>query len=205
MRLIGMLDSPYVRRVAISFEVMGLEFTHESLSVFRDISAFRAVNPVIKAPTLVTTDGVTIMDSTLILQHADCLVPATRRLSPSEPATNAVCLRLVGLALALADKSIQIVYEHQLRPAEKIHAPWLERVKAQMCAAILELDAAAASAGTGWLCATSGPSAADIAVAVAATFVDLMKKVVTPPPARALARFTSRAEALAPFRAWPSA
>lgn len=36
MRLIGMLDSPYVRRVAVSLRFMGLPFRHEPLSVFRD-------------------------------------------------------------------------------------------------------------------------------------------------------------------------
>lgn len=35
MKLIGMLDSPYVRRVAISLQLLGLEFEHQSLPVFR--------------------------------------------------------------------------------------------------------------------------------------------------------------------------
>ena len=35
MELIGMLDSPYVRRVAISLQLLGLRFEHQSLSVFR--------------------------------------------------------------------------------------------------------------------------------------------------------------------------
>jgi glutathione S-transferase len=34
MRLIGMLDSPYVRRVAISLDLLGIAFGHESISVF---------------------------------------------------------------------------------------------------------------------------------------------------------------------------
>ena len=33
MRLIGMLDSPYVRRVAISLNAMGVAFDHEPLLV----------------------------------------------------------------------------------------------------------------------------------------------------------------------------
>jgi len=40
MRLIGMLDSPYVRRVAISLKYMGLAFDHEPVSVFRDYDTF---------------------------------------------------------------------------------------------------------------------------------------------------------------------
>ncbi|MEJ0006416.1 MAG: glutathione S-transferase N-terminal domain-containing protein [Steroidobacteraceae bacterium] len=51
MLLIGMLDSPYVRRVAISLQCRGLAFEHHSVSVFRHVDEFRAINPVVKAPT----------------------------------------------------------------------------------------------------------------------------------------------------------
>ena len=68
MRLIGMLDSPYVRRVAVSLTFMGLDFSQESVSVFRHYEAFAAINPVVKAPTLVTDAGMVLMDSTLILE-----------------------------------------------------------------------------------------------------------------------------------------
>ena len=57
MRLIGMLDSPYVRRVAISLQLLDLRFEHASISVFRQFDAFAAINPVVKAPTLVADDG----------------------------------------------------------------------------------------------------------------------------------------------------
>jgi len=35
MQLIGMLDSPFVRRVAISLRLLDLPFEHRFLSVFR--------------------------------------------------------------------------------------------------------------------------------------------------------------------------
>ena len=35
MKLIGMMDSPYVRRVAVSLELYGIEFESMPLSVFR--------------------------------------------------------------------------------------------------------------------------------------------------------------------------
>lgn len=47
MKLVGMLDSPYVRRVAISLEAMGVPFEHAALSVFSDYEAFGAINPVV--------------------------------------------------------------------------------------------------------------------------------------------------------------
>ena len=83
MRLIGMLDSPYVRRVAISLQLLGLPFEHRSISVFRAFDEFRAINPVVKAPSLVCDDGTVLMDSTLILEYAENLARGRRSLMPA--------------------------------------------------------------------------------------------------------------------------
>ena len=140
MKLIGMLDSPYVRRVAISLDLYGVEFVHEALSVFSTFAEFSQVNPVVKAPTLVLDDGTMLMDSSLILDYLETLAPADKKLLPQQPAARAHDLHLLGLALAACEKSVQIVYEHKLRPAEKLHAPWLERVSGQLLAAYALLD-----------------------------------------------------------------
>jgi glutathione S-transferase len=134
MKLIGMLDSPYVRRVAISLQLLGLRFEHQSLSVFRGFAQFQQINPVVKAPTLLCDDGTVLMDSTLILQYAQALA-APRSLMPVQLPALQQDLRLIGLALAATEKSVQIVYERGLRPPEKLHAPWVERVTGQMLAA----------------------------------------------------------------------
>lgn len=139
MKLIGMLDSPYVRRVAISFQVLGIRFEHQSLSVFRAFDEFSRINPVVKAPTLICDDGAVLMDSTLILQYAEVLA-RPRTLMPTEPKELQRDLRLIGLALAAMEKSVQIVYEHGVRPPEKLHEPWLNRVKSQTLAAYGELE-----------------------------------------------------------------
>ena len=86
MQLIGMLDSPYVRRVAISLQLLGLPFEHQSLSVFRTFAQFQQINPVVKAPTLVCDDGTLLMDSTLILEYAEALAAPRRTLVPCAPA-----------------------------------------------------------------------------------------------------------------------
>lgn len=139
MKLIGMLDSPYVRRVAVSLQLLGLDFEHEPLSVFRNFDEFRGINPVVKAPTLVCDGGEVLMDSTLILQYAESLAQP-RSLVPREPYAALRDLRVTGLALAAAEKSIQIYYEHTLRPAEKQHAPWLDRVTVQLREALVALE-----------------------------------------------------------------
>lgn len=140
MKLVGMLDSPYVRRVAISLELYGVDFVHEPLSVFSTYNAFARINPVVKAPTLVLDDGTVLMDSSLILDYLEALAPADRKLLAQPPAARAKDLQLLGLALAACEKSVQIVYEHNLRPAEKQHAPWLDRVSGQLLAAYTLLD-----------------------------------------------------------------
>ncbi|MCU1777255.1 glutathione S-transferase family protein [Pseudomonas sp. 14P_5.3_Bac1] len=147
MKLVGMLDSPYVRRVAISLELYGVDFVHESLSVFSTYAEFSAINPVVKAPTLVLDDGTVLMDSSLILDYFETLAPTDKKLLPHNAGARAKELQVLGLALAACEKTVQIVYEHHLRPAEKLHEPWLDRVTGQLLAAysLLETHLAQAS------------------------------------------------------------
>jgi glutathione S-transferase len=127
-----------VRRVAISLRLLGLAFEHRPVSVFSTFEQFRAINPVVKAPTLVCDDGTVLMDSTLIIDYAQVL--AGRSLMPVDGAGRLRTLRTVGLALAACEKTVQIVYEHNLRPAEKLHQPWLDRIQGQLVAAYAALE-----------------------------------------------------------------
>jgi len=202
MQLIGMLDSPYVRRVAIALRLLDLPFEHRPLSVFRQMPQFQAINPVVKAPTLVDDGGEVLMDSSLILRWLQAR--ARRSLEPAEPAALARDLRMQGLALAACEKTVQIVYENDLRPEAKRHAPWLERITAQLHAAHAALDAEVARQAP-------QPSAAalthgSITAAVAWTFTQFMLPGSCP-AARypALADFTAQAEALPVFTAFPLA
>lgn len=105
MQLIGMLDSPYVRRVAVSLQLLGLRFEHRPLSVFRQFDAFSRINPVVKAPTLVCNDGTVLMDSTLILDHAEATATSGRSLMPRHLAGRRLAMRRIGLALAACEKA----------------------------------------------------------------------------------------------------
>lgn len=202
MKLVGMPDSPYVRRVAISMRLMKMPFEHEQVSVFRHFERFRAVNPVVKAPTLVCDDGVALMDSTLILDYLEGLVPPERCLMPPAGDARREALRLIGLALSACDKGVSLVYEREQRPADKRHEPWYERVLGQALAAFTVLEDAAGRADP-WL-QGAGPNAADVAVAVAWRFnqyyhADLVPAWKFP----ALAAYSARAEALPEFVATP--
>lgn len=202
MRLIGMMDSPYVRRTAISLRLMGLEHEHEQISVFRHYDAFAAINPVVKAPTLVADDGTVLLDSQLILEYLERLAPAERRLTPVEPQDFLRSQRIIGLALAACEKSIQTYYELTLRPEDKQHLPWLERVKQQMhqAYALLEREVAGSK---GWLFGAR-PLQADVTAAVAWRFTNfILPNAVSEADHPFLAQLSARAEALPEFQACP--
>lgn len=202
MRLIGMLDSPYVRRVAVSLQLLGLPFEHRSISVFRAFDEFRAINPVVKAPSLVCDDGTVLMDSTLILEYAEKLAEGRRSLMPATVSERLADLRIIGLGLAACDKSVQLIYERGLRPPEKQHEPWAGRVTDQMLAACTGLEAEVVRRP---LAVTlGGMNQAGITTAIAWHFVrTMLPEIVSADRFPTLAAFSARAEALPPFRAAP--
>jgi glutathione S-transferase len=198
-----MLDSPYVRRVAISLRFLRLPFAHEPVSVFRHFDHFASINPVVKAPTFVTDDGTVLMESSLILEHVERLAPEALRLAPMRIADHGRAQRIIGLALAACEKTVQIVYEHELRPQEKQHQPWLERVGGQLSAAYRLLEAEVGRADGGWLFGPR-PLQADITTAVAWRFTrEMLGDVVRPEDHPAIAKLSTRAESLPEFLAAP--
>lgn len=203
MQLIGMLDSPYVRRTAISLRMLGIPFDNHPLSVFGDFAAFQHFNPLVKAPTLICSDGTVLMDSTLIIDYAETL--AGRSLMPGEPDAHRRALRLAGLGLVACEKAIQRFYELKRLPAMQ-DPVWLARVTAQLHAACTVLDAEVKAAPTdGWLCAAT-PTQADITVGVTWTLTQIVvADVVHAADYPAFAAFAARAERLPEFVALPPA
>lgn len=202
MRLIGMMDSPYVRRVAVSLKLMELPFEHDQISVFRQYDAFAAINPVVKAPSFVTDDGVVLMESSLILDYLERIVPPERRLMPSELPEITRSLRITALALAACEKTVQIVYETTLRPQSARHQPWLDRIGAQMLTAYRLLDAEISNA-QGWLTGKR-PMQADIAAATAWRFTQhVIADRVDPDAFSNVAALSARAEQLPAFLSSP--
>jgi glutathione S-transferase len=202
MHLIGMLDSPYVRRVAVSLQLLALPFEHRSISVFRGVPEFEAINPVVKAPTLVCDDGTVLMDSTLILDYAEALAAPRRSLMPADVPARQHALRVLGLALAACEKCVQIVYEHGVRPAEKLHQPWVDRITRQLRTACDLLEAELARQP---LAAARGTiDQAGVTTAVVWTFIQAVRPEVVPASAYPLLQAHTRAaEQLPEFIAAP--
>ncbi len=196
MQLIGMLDSPYVRRTAISLRLLGVPFEHRSISVFSTFEQFSAINPVVKAPTLVCDDGSVLMDSTLIIDYAQAL--SGRSLLPADPARRLRELRLTGLALAACEKTVQIVYERKLRPAEKLHQPWMDRVQGQLAAAYSALEREIAAEPLP--ASEETMTQAGVSTAVAWAFTQLLTPdAISPTGFPVLAAYSAQAERLPVF------
>ncbi len=198
MLLVGMLDSPYVRRAAITGTLLEVPFEHRSVSVFRHMEEFRAINPLIKAPTLVTDDGIAISESLLIIQHFEDV--AGRSLRPLEGVARRRDLALTGIGIVAADKAVSIEYERK-RPEAQRYAPWQERIVTQLHVALDLLDAAVKEGEL-----TAGPELlpSDIAAAIAWGFCRFVIPEFAPEERwPALAEQARACEALDVFKAWP--
>jgi glutathione S-transferase len=198
MLLVGMLDSPYVRRAAIAGTILGVNFEHQSVSVFRHMDRFRAINPLIKAPSMVAADGTVLMESQLIIQHIEDV--AGRSLRPADPAERLHDLRTTGLALVTCEKAIAIEYERK-RPEAIRYAPWVERVEEQLQEALAALDMVACDR---WKKLPETWTHGAIGAAVAWGFIRFTIPDAVPADGfPALAAHAARCEETDAFRHWP--
>lgn len=200
MQLIGMLDSPYVRRVAIALIMSKTPFIHRPISLFRHIDQFSKLNPLLKAPTLLTDDGVALMDSNVILDYLARVDPRIAALTPAKAPEWLAALRATGVALTVMEKAVQRHYERMLRPAEKQHGPWVDRVMGQLTVGLDALDGELP--GSGWIGGELG--IADITAVCAFGFTQsVLADIVETSRYPNLRAFCARAEALPAFRAAP--
>lgn len=169
MILIGQYDSPFVRRVGIALTLYGMTFEHRPWSIFADADKIRPYNPLTRAPTFVLDDGTVLIESHLILDYLDNLVPEERALFPRREPARHQALKVAALATGMADKGVSLFYEMRLH---KDASPvWVERCRGQILGVLAELEADRAARATGyWFGDYIGH--ADIAVAVALRFLN---------------------------------
>lgn len=146
MKLIGLYDSPYVRRVAVTMRLYGLEFEHVALSVFRNQDEMRKINPLLKVPMLVLDSGEKLLESNLILDYLDSEAPEERRLTPLAGPVRRKVQQQCATALVAVEKAVAIYYETTLRPKEFTYAPWVARCTEQMHTAFGMMEAQPQSA-----------------------------------------------------------
>ncbi|MGQ0586675.1 MAG: glutathione S-transferase family protein [Gammaproteobacteria bacterium] len=198
MILIGMFDSPFVRRVAVSMKLLEIRFEHKNWSVGRDQAQIRKFNPLGRVPVLVLDDGEVLTDSGAILDYLDDRVGADRALLPVTGAPRRRALAFMALATGAAEKAVQQVYEGFFRPEDKRHPPWVARLREQMDGALMVLDRACAGEGDDWL-VDEGLSQADITVTCAFTYIDEALKL-DPKRYPSLRRHVQRCEKMPAFK-----
>lgn len=175
-QLIGLLDSPYVRRVAISMRLHGIAHEHVVLSVFRQREAMQHINPTLKVPALILDDGTRLLDSSLILDWVEQQVEPDQRLLPAG-VERWRALEALGLALVVCEKAVQLYYEFTLRPPELRFDSWLERCSAQLHAALTQLECHAELAFT----TADRPRQSQITAAVGLSFIRHIQQSMTQP------------------------
>lgn len=141
-RLLGLYDSPFVRRVAITMQLYGIPYEHVSLSVFRHMDAMRPLNPLFKVPMLTLPDGETLYESAYLLDYLDELAVArgVAPLTPRSGPERRQVQQTMALAIVATEKAVAIEYERK-RPSELQWPDWSSRLRGQMRQALAMLAA----------------------------------------------------------------
>ncbi|MEM7704433.1 MAG: glutathione S-transferase family protein [Pseudomonadota bacterium] len=117
MKLIGGSQSPFVRRIAMVLEALGLGYDQEVVRTDQDGELIRRYNPVGRVPVLVLDDERVIIDSHAILDYLERSGPATP-LFPQEQERRMKMLFADSVAIAGMEKLVLWFYEkHRRDPA----------------------------------------------------------------------------------------
>jgi glutathione S-transferase len=170
MKLVGMFDSPYVRRVAISMRLLDLPFEHANWSIGRDQARIAELNPLGQVPVLVLDDGEPLIESSVILDYLDQLVGPARALVPANGDARRQVLGLSALAAGVADKARLQIYERVFRPRGLQHEPLRLRLHAQMIATCQRLETTCAERGEAEWLVGDRITQADITLGCAVTY-----------------------------------
>jgi glutathione S-transferase len=202
IQLIGYMDSPFVRRVAISLEFLGIAYEHRELSIFRDFDEFRVINPLVKVPTLVLDNNQVLVDSTLIIDHLEKHV-AGRSLMPGNATDHLKATQYIGAALVAMEKLAGLIYETSHRPPGLQHQPWIDRLRTQLSGAIGLMETSVKNRKGKWLLGNE-TNQADITTAVAWRFSQHIEAShIDPADYPALSEYSRQAEGLPEFLACP--
>jgi glutathione S-transferase len=131
MTLVGQYDSPYTRRVAVSLGLLGFEFVQDARSVFADFDSMRGTNPLGRVPSLILSDGTTLIDSGAILDWLDQQIGPKRALLPPSGRARQETLQRIALATGTIDKVMGAAYERFVRPERYRWADWIMRCRTQ--------------------------------------------------------------------------
>lgn len=116
--------SPYSAKVRMAAAYAGIPLEAVVVDANSQPAELTGSNPLGKIPTLVTDEGQGIYDSRTITQYLNRL--SGNALFPRNPAKRLEAEMLEALADGVCDCLLAHVYERRMRPAEKVHQPWLD-------------------------------------------------------------------------------
>ena len=203
MKLVGLDRSPYVRRVAVSLNILNIDYENVSISPFDAPQEVSKFNPLTRIPTLILDNGDVLVESYAILDALDDMSPDEKRLVPPTGEARRSVMQLSAVATGTMDKAVWSVYEGRFHPKEKYHKPWVEHNDAQVQGGLAHLDQSVSKAGCskqGWLGGAERISQADISATVAFTFTAMARPSLNVQKRYPmLAEFASRMEANSAF------
>ena len=166
MKLISADASPFARKCRILIHEAGLGDRVEVVSLtttpINTDPQVASANPAGKLPALLRDSGPALYDSRVITRYLDEISGAG--LYPQARIWEV--LTLEATADAMMDAAVLMVYEHRVRPADKVDEGWIEAQWAKITRSLNALDAR-------WMSHLSGPlDMAQIAVATALTYLD---------------------------------
>ncbi|PSJ61038.1 glutathione S-transferase family protein [Kumtagia ephedrae] len=116
--------SPYSAKVRMAAAYAGIPLEAVKVETGPQPPELTSVNPLGKIPCLVTDDGQAVYDSRAITQHLNRI--SGNALFPRNAAKRLDAELLEALADGICDCALAHVYERRMRPAEKVHQPWLD-------------------------------------------------------------------------------
>jgi glutathione S-transferase len=168
LTLVGQMDSPFVRRVAITLTLYGLQFELSPLSVYGDFDALRSIHPLGTVPLLLEANGIVRSETEAICAWLDTQTSAPLR----RPSTND--LEAMGWANTIASKAGELYRLHRWAQGGTPALDAVERIRVQLDAGLsllgdwLKLTPLAADKPS------DKPSHADIAVVCDLRFVQMV-------------------------------
>jgi glutathione S-transferase len=159
--------SPFVRKVKIAAEILGLsgQIKLEDAETNVPEPALLEQNSLGKIPTLILEDGSTLFDSPLLLEYLDHLAGGGRIL-PAEPNARFAALRMQALCDGILDAALLIVYEGRFRGPELRMQAWVDRQQGKIDRALAVLEASPPAL-------TDVPDVGQITLACALGYCDL--------------------------------
>lgn len=121
--------SPYVRKVSVTAQELGLSGRIERLSIaLSPVSPhdkLRSSNPIGKIPALILEDGTALYDSPVICEYLDTLAGGNR-IFPHAGAARWTALRRQSIADGIMDAAVLTRYEDTVRPKELRWQNWVD-------------------------------------------------------------------------------